>query len=435
MTPRLSLLLALALPLTLQASAHAQFPKPPKLGNNTLTNEVKTRLSKSKVNLDRSERNLKDVEELFARGEGKSGLNTPAELTRIETSLGKVEGWLKDVDEQLSPLPAIGEIAPYHDRLQTAKKQLDELKQRFADSQKKSSDQSTALEAGAGKDQEAMKALSDLAGQLKRLNPQDDPAKIATVVPFEKDAQRLVDTYGALKNATSPEAIDVKRSTASLKAMLQDVRTEHEQMVKVKLPKDMDALLKRLEEAGKSAVQSGNFSLNDSLDEYWLGVNIQNYRALAPSVPGAELTLADTAEARAKQIRAEVNKAAEKVIAKNRLKPSTYTGPDTGELTSYLNGVWKKTNPSEAVLKTAFWGNWERRTSWDWDEVNRGWQKSDRSSMTCAVIVKSPDSKYAYVRLVSVTKNHLRGNELMVRIPPPGDKPANPHSIIPLGNL
>ncbi|MBB6051523.1 hypothetical protein [Armatimonas rosea] len=438
MRTRSLLLLALALPLAPLAPARAQFPKPPKLGNNTVTNEVKTRISKAKTHLDRVERHLKDVAELFERADGKGGLNTPAELTRIETTLTKIEKYLKDADEELHGVPAIGEFASLHERYKADAKQLGDYRQRLLDDAKKSGDQNDALEAGIAKDKKTMEALTELADGLRNLSPRDSPAKTATVVPFERDSQRLVEVYEPLKNAKSEDAINMKRATASLKGTLATVREQHEKAVTKYLPNEINELLKRLEEAGKAAVQSGNFlALNDSLDEHWLKTSCENYRLLAPGVPGADTALADKAEARAKEIRAEVNKAAEKVIAKNRVKPSTYTGADVAELSTYLKSIWKNNNPGETVLGVRFYDQWARRTSWDWSDFDKAWEKSDASSISCSVLVKSPDGKYAYLHPIRVYKNHLKGNQLSTRIsvPPAGTRPQNPFQIIPVANL
>jgi hypothetical protein len=177
--------------------------------------------------------------------------------------------------------------------------------------------------------------------------------------------------------------------------------------------------------------------MNDSLDEHWLKVSCENYRLLAPGISGADTSLADKAEARAKEIRAEVNKAAEKIIAKNRPKPSTYMGGDTAELSAYLKGIWKNNNPGETVLGLRFYDAWARRTSWDWSDFDKAWQKSDASNISCSVLVKSPDGKYAYLHPIRVYKNHLKGNQLSTRIdvPPAGTRPLNPFQIIPVGNL
>lgn len=436
----LSLVLVLSASPIVSGVSNAQFqpPKLPKVGNNTLTNEVKTRISKAKTHLDRVERHLKDVRELFERADGNGGLSTPAELTRIETTLGKIEKYLKDAEEQLAGVPAIGEFAELHERYKADEKQLTEYRQRATTDQEKSNGQNAALEGGIAKDKETMKALTDLAEGLRSLTPRDDPAKTATVIPFERDAQRLLDLYGPLKNAKSEDAVNMKRATAFLNATLKDVRAERELTVKEHLPKEINALLKSLEEKGKDATQSGNFlGINDSLDEHWLKVSAENYRLLAPGVAGADTSLADKAEARVKEIRAEVNKAAEKVIAKNRARPSTYSGGDTEQLSSYLKSIWKNNNPTETVVGLRFFDQWERRTSWDWNDFDKRWDKSDASSLMCHVLVKSPDGKYAYQHGVRVYKNHLKGDQLSTRIsvPPAGTRPMNPFNIIPLANL
>lgn len=301
----------------------------------------------------------------------------------------------------------------------------------------KSDGQSATLEAGIEKDKAAVDALSALGLELRSIKLDTPTERVSKIPRFEKEAQRFVETYGTLTSAKSDDAVKMKRAAALLTHSLKEVREAHEKAVKEDMPRWFTNDLKTLDDLAKAAIQSGQF-LNYTISPIsgWLENSIQNYRTLAPGVAGADAGLADRTEACLKEIRVSVDKATEKVVAKNRPRPNTYQGTDAAAITSYLKEGWKKTYPTETVLGIRLYDTWSRTTAWEWDDFHTRWEKADYSTMNVAVLVKSPDGKYAWQRIVKMVRNHLKGNTLGGQFPPSeGLKPFTPFNIIPLGNL
>jgi hypothetical protein len=433
---RITLSLALGLSLlTIGTAVPVRAQLPPIPGN--IGNKYKTKISKAKTTLDRIERHLTDARELFERADGEKRLCTPAEISRIETTLGKCEKYAGEIAEHLDGLPSLGEITPLKERQESAVKLLDELKNRLTTDKAKSDGQSATLEAGMEKDKAAVEALSALGSELSTIKVETSPETIAKIPRFEKDAQKFVDTYGELTNAKSNDATMMKRAAGRLVSSLKEVRTSRDKAVKENMPRWFTDDLKRLEELAKGAIQSGQFlGYTISPVEGNLLNAIKNYRTLAPGVPDADLALADRTEARVKELRSSVDKAAEKVISKNRPRPNTYQGSDAAAVVSHLKEVWKKVYPNEAILGVRLYDSWARTTAWEWDDFHSRWEKADYSMMNVAILVKSSDGKYAWQRHMRLVHNHLKGNALGGALPPSeGMKPFSPFDIIPLANM
>jgi hypothetical protein len=88
------------------------------------------------------------------------------------------------------------------------------------------------------------------------------------------------------------------------------------------------------------------------------------------------------------------------------------------------------------VIGVRLFDSWDRRTAWEWSDFHSRWEKSDASRMQAAVLVKSPDGKYAYQRYASLVRDHLNGGQLVISTDP-NDKgrPTSPFEIVPLGNI
>ena len=428
---RIALVVSLSLPLASAIPVRAQLPQLP----SSIPNKIKTKISKAKTTLGRAERALKDTGELFERADGDKRVNRPEELTRIEGYLEKSTGWIKDVEDELSGLPDIGEIGALRMRTETAKAQVEDFRGRLESGKKASLQENATLEEGMKKDKDAIDALIALAEELRHVRPDTPPERIAMLTPFERDAQRFVDTYGGLKTVLSDEARMMRITAQDLKTKLLAFR---QGLAKFKeaLPRYIADQLAEAERRAKEA-ETGNAFVS-----YYASpapknalLAAKNYRTVAPTISGADLELPDRTEKTLAALQASVDKAAEKAIAKNQPLPDTYAGADRDSLASAIRGFWKTERAAESVLGVRFFDKWDRRTAWNWNDFRSSWEKSDDSLMQAAVLVRAPDGKHAYQRYVRLRKDHLNGSRLLLSGGGGTGRPVSPFDIVPLGNI
>lgn len=136
------------------------------------------------------------------------------------------------------------------------------------------------------------------------------------------------------------------------------------------------------------------------------------YDAMCKDLPTYQAGLRDGLKKAEQELEAQSLKYAEKIIAENQPKKTTYNGTDRSQLESLLRASWGKSYPQEKILAVRFDSDWQRAAGYRWNSAGTSWEKYDKSSITFVVYVQGKDAKYAIAHGAVANKDHLNGDKI-----------------------
>jgi len=136
------------------------------------------------------------------------------------------------------------------------------------------------------------------------------------------------------------------------------------------------------------------------------------YDTMCKDLPGYQPGLRESIKKVEQELDSQALKYAEKIIAENQPKKTTYNGSDRSQLDSLIRAAWAKEYPQEKILAVRFDGDWSRAAGYRWEESGLRWVKYDRSSITFTVYVQGKEAKYAIAHGAAANKDHLNGDKV-----------------------
>lgn len=301
----------------------------------------------------------------------------------------------------------------------------------------KQAEENAALAAGAAKDLEnvqsagaALGEVSQAVGSIATHMIGEMLDALRTWPKAKAEAQRLIDTYGALKMTSiqtadrrvefDAAARDMWMAVGSLKKSL--ARTQEGIAAFLSQARGLaDKSMSAAEKGAADAVAAKDAdaftgSIRSSLRQAEFYLDQADILYAAGEAGDASWIAAE--RARAAKVRDSGKALAAEIIKKNVLPKDSYTGGDRAAITAAIKKAWLGANPNSPPIKIILWSDWGRLQKRVWSDAKGGWVRQDYSNLGASVVVKSKDGKYGWWYEVTAQKDHLSGDKLSVVVMP-----------------